>query len=677
MMKFVWDHTIDPGEEYLGLVALGSPDNPIAVGFEPVRIMGDVPAVSKMADVDTVYPTQEIGYEIVLANNSDSEAAMSLADTLPANVAVDPASITGDATLVDGTITWDGVLPPAANEVVISPSDFPYGYFSLASIGVPPLDVCESCDEAAVNFTDDPVSYLGEAYETVCMVSNGYIVMGGCASTDDIQWKPQQFPDAAVPNNVIAPLWMDYDLDGGDGEGGGTWYAANLTDGVNHWRVFEWENAQRWGEEGTAFTFQVWLKTDYEDISFTYGLLNGPMTGSSVGAENADASAGDSWYFNDGAGNEVGNAPTLDDILGVYGQAGAATHIITYMATATDPGVAMNEAVVSKGMAMDKASATVTVEEGMLDGVVTQTPSADPLVYGDSVDVDVNLNNYGADIADGSAILWLDDEVTYVDGSAYNATPLTAMQATNLLARLGLEAPTALNDTATAEEVVGILWAGALAHGDAADFGFTGMVSSTTGSIMHAVNVFDGYMPVGTYASDALEITETATVELPLLADTWISGGDTGTNHDGYAALVARTSGLDNVLLTFDRSVLPEHANLISADLMINVTLESGAFGKELTVLNTEAFDSATVTYDTAPAVYNPGAAVPVTVGVMSFDVANNVAAWDAVGAQATDEHHMDTLAISASGPWGRISMDSLETFEAKAPMLKITYFVE
>ncbi|HEY52576.1 MAG TPA: S8 family serine peptidase [Caldilineae bacterium] len=679
MMKFAWDHTIDPGEEYLGVVALGSPDNPVAVGIEPVRIMGDAPAISKMADVDAVYPTQEIGYEIVLANNSDSEAALSLTDTLPANVTVDPDSITGDATLTDGVITWEGVLPPAANEVVIAPSDFPYGYFSLAGIGVPPLDGCTGCDEAAFNFTGDPVSYLGTAYETVCMVSNGYLVMGGCASTDDIQWQPQQFPNAAVPNNVIAPLWMDFDLDGGDGEGGGTWYAANLTDGVNNWRVFEWENAERWGEEGTAFTFQVWLKTDYEDISFTYGLLNGPMAGSSVGAENADASAGDNWYFNDGAGNEVGNAPTLDDILGVYGQAGAATHTITYMATATEAGEAMNEAVVNKGMAMDKASATVTVEEGVLEGAVTQTPSADPLVYGDTVDVDVNLHNFGADIADGSAILWLDAEVTYVDGSAYNATPLTAMQAADLLARLGLEAPTALSDATAAEDVIGILWEGALANTETTDFGFTGMVNNTTGSIMHAVNVFDGYMHVGTFVSDALEITETAMVELPLLADTWVSGGSTGANHDSTTHLTVRTSGLDNAFLTFDRSALPAGASIISAELTVKTTAQSGAFGKELTVLNTNPFDSTTVTYDDAPQIYNPSAtvAVPDALGMVTFDVIGNVTAWDAAGAQATADQHIGQLAISATGPFGRIVFDSLETWQASPAKLVVTYFVE
>jgi len=319
----------------------------------------------------------------------------------------------------------------------------------------------------------------------------------------------------------------------------------------------------------------------------------------------------------------------------------------------------------------------VSANGNVLEGTVIQTPSATPLVYGDTVDVDVSLMNYAADIDSGSCILWLDDEITYANGSVYNATPLTAMKAADMLNHLGLEVPAAVDDHHGSSEVIGILWEGMLANGEMTEFGFTGMVNSTTGSIMHAANVFDGYMPVGTFVSESLEITETAMVELPLLTDTWVNGGDTATNFDDYAALVARTSGLDNVLLTFDRSALPKGANMISANLMVNVTLESGAFGKELTVLNTEAFDSTTVTYDDAPATYNPGEAVPVSVGMMTFDVGGNVAAWDAMSAQATTDGHIAQLVISGSGPWGRVTMDSLETWQAMPPTLMITYFVE
>jgi len=178
------------------------------------------------------------------------------------------------------------------------------------------------------------------------------------------------------------------------------------------------------------------------------------------------------------------------------------------------------------------------------------------------------------------------------------------------------------------------------------------------------------------------------TVDLPLTADTWVNGGDVATNNDAFADLIARTTGLDNVLLTFDRSALPVGANVTSAELTANFTGQSGQFGKSLTVLNTEDFDSATVTFATAPNTYNPSeaVAVPETPGLVSFDVTNNVKAWDAVGAQrgrgspilqADAMEDMGLLAISASGPAGRVIFDSLETWNATPVSLQVTYIPE
>ena len=109
------------------------------------------------------------------------------------------------------------------------------------------------------------------------------------------------------------------------------------------------------------------------------------------------------------------------------------------------------------------------------------------------------------------------------------------------------------------------------------------------------------------------------------LADTWVNSDDRSSalNYNDYAALVAGPTGVDNILLTFDPSALPEGTNIIGAELMVNVTMESGAFGEGLTALNAENFDSATVTFETAPAVYDPGEPVAAAVGMLSFDVMN------------------------------------------------------
>lgn len=162
------------------------------------------------------------------------------------------------------------------------------------------------------------------------------------------------------------------------------------------------------------------------------------------------------------------------------------------------------------------------------------------------------------------------------------------------------------------------------------------------------------------------------TVELPLVADTWVNGGSVGTNYNTFAALIARTTGLDNVLLTFDRSALPVGATIQSATLTLRMTGESGGPGKTLTAHNVNPFNSATVTYATAPLTYNPSTPVPAVVGPVSFDVKAQVMAWDAAGAQANGS--IGQLAVSAAGLPGRVIFDSLESFAGAPATLTVTY---
>ena len=308
-------------------------------------------------------------------------------------------------------------------------------------------------------------------------------------------------------------------------------------------------------------------------------------------------------------------------------------------------------------------------------GSIVQTPSDDPLMFGDTVDVHVNVNNIGA-WTDAFAVSHIDRDTEFV--SAYGgAYPLTAAEVMERGIDMGIVSAAAAE--AEPSDVVGVAWEGVVGAGETIDYGFVVEVTSYSGYVGHGVTFHDDAWADQSMNSNELEIYDDGqrTVELPLLADTWVNGGDTAANFDAYATLVARTTGLDNALLTFDRGALPEGVEIVSAELAINTTFESGSFGKELTVLNTEGFDTTMVTYDDAPAVYNPGDAVPVTMGMMTFDVAANVAAWDAVGAQATGDSHMGQLAISATGPWGRVVFDSLETYQAEPAMLTVTYMVD
>ncbi len=173
------------------------------------------------------------------------------------------------------------------------------------------------------------------------------------------------------------------------------------------------------------------------------------------------------------------------------------------------------------------------------------------------------------------------------------------------------------------------------------------------------------------------------TIELPLLADTWVNGDDPTINCDCDICLVACTTGLDNILLTFDRSSLPRGARILRAELTINVTSESGACGKEMAVLNVEDFDSATVVYDDNLSTFNPSESLPVVLGTITFNVKTQLWGWDLVAEPVVPvggpEHliippETGQLAISAAGPCGRIVADSLETRKGQPPTLVVTY---
>ena len=212
-----------------------------------------------------------------------------------------------------------------------------------------------------------------------------------------------------------------------------------------------------------------------------------------------------------------------------------------------------------------------------------------------------------------------------------------------------------------------------------------GEVIPVTLEISHDMNLGDvlqGALLLGPSLAPGLvevPVTVTAvkpapvTVELPLTADTWVNGGDPAANYMWDNKLVVRPTGLDNALLSFDRSALPVGAEIVSAELMVNATLESGALGKQLMVMNVDPFDPMTVTYADGLNYFNPGPGVDVALGALTLDATEQVKAWDLAGAPGNAQ-----LAIAADGPAGRIVFISSDAPDkAKAPKLMVTYIPE
>ncbi len=176
----------------------------------------------------------------------------------------------------------------------IAPGVSPAGYLPLDLFGITPIPIG---DEAAFNFNVDDFVFGGKTFNRIGMTSNGYLVLGGTTSAQDIDFLPQTLPDPALPNGVLAPYWTD--LNGVDGAGNPApgIFAGSLTDGTNSWTVLEWRLFV-WGTSDLR-VMQVWIGTNgVEDVSFTYdpvstiGQDTPPGYGLTVGAENTSGTGG-------------------------------------------------------------------------------------------------------------------------------------------------------------------------------------------------------------------------------------------------------------------------------------------------------------------------------------------------------------------------------------------------
>ena len=178
------------------------------------------------------------------------------------------------------------------------------GYLPLSLFGIAPI--AGVGDDTITNFNVPTFFYGGEPYSQVGVVSNGYIVIGGGTSAD-IVFTPQTFPNAAKPNNVVAPMWSDLNPPASTGTSAGV-RIGTLTDGSTTWLVVDWQKIKNFGN-ATTHSFQIWARLasgaagtgpSSEDVSVAYGTgadagnagSGDPDSGQNSGAENRDGSSG-------------------------------------------------------------------------------------------------------------------------------------------------------------------------------------------------------------------------------------------------------------------------------------------------------------------------------------------------------------------------------------------------
>jgi hypothetical protein len=247
---------------------------------------------------------------VTATNQAPSQANVSV--KVDGSAGLHYSNVTAPASLIAPHFgaQWSGTLSPALPPTVDSLTDITGdgpdgGYLSLALFGVGSIG---AGDDTISNFSVPTFYYGGEPYTNIGVVSNGYVVIGGGTSTD-IVFTPQHFPNAARPNNVVAPMWSDLNP-----PAGGAVRVATLTAGPNlGWIVIDWDHVKNFGN-ATTHSFEIWISFQRgtntgpasEGVTISYGPnLTFPADGTGLGnAGSGDPASGQNW----GAENRTGTS---------------------------------------------------------------------------------------------------------------------------------------------------------------------------------------------------------------------------------------------------------------------------------------------------------------------------------------------------------------------------------
>lgn len=305
-VRDVWSGS-DPVFGAVQLTAAGQ--TPLRLPAVVQKAASSAPDVVQKSGPPYAAPDQIVTYQINLGNPEGAARTLSLTDTLPTGLEFVPGSATGGLSYSAPSrqLTWSGSLPPAEAGYEVT-AVFPIDYVNLGSAPYNLDSLCESvtdCDEALVTIdlaaAGESVTLFGESVTSVRVSSNGLLLGPDGLAGPACLACPQPLPSAAPPNQLIAGLWRDVDMNGGQGD----WYAAVvsglLPNSVDKVLYVNWHNAAQFGNPFLTASHAIALVLDGQSepagrVYLIYDEISDPdaltAAGYAVGAEDKDGSSG-------------------------------------------------------------------------------------------------------------------------------------------------------------------------------------------------------------------------------------------------------------------------------------------------------------------------------------------------------------------------------------------------
>ncbi len=319
-----------PGDVYYGALDIGaSADTAGNLGLISVDLMRGSDDVSISNDITSrLFTDDAVNYSVtVLANFMPNDRTYTVVATIPTGMNLDTASVTGDASVVDNTITWvvkrPSLLGASPSYDMVTNFDdascaLPNfgqggGYLDLAGFGILPGAMDGDTQTAAYGLK---ANFMGIQYNSLNVTDDGFIYFTGAQG--DEPWVNQALPDSAAPNNLVAPFWRDHVIVKSDTSGvtvaSTSRYSFVEYDDMRHWANVLGGNAA----VDDVLDFEVVFDNATGNFMFAYDNVShnfGDALGGTVGYEDATGTSGRADIYVGSAADNIGSVTDIESGL--------------------------------------------------------------------------------------------------------------------------------------------------------------------------------------------------------------------------------------------------------------------------------------------------------------------------------------------------------------------------